>query len=125
MKHISLQTIANSTTGNMLEEHILDIPPCCPVSKNPQPGSQLIIRYRPQGYSLDIISLKGYIHCYCGGLHDEQGNLLVRDMEGMLARIQNDCEAILGILVQVEANLCLLPRQKMHVLVGNVECEEA
>lgn len=120
----NLQTVANNTTGNMIEEHILDIPSCCPISKNPRPGSQLIIRYRPQGCSLDIISLKGYIHCYCGGLYDEQGNLLVRDMEGMLTRVQSDCEAILGIPVQVEANLNLLPRQEMHVIVGKVGSEE-
>jgi hypothetical protein len=112
---MKLAVIENSTTGNLQEEHILDVPPCCPVSKNPRPGSTITIRYNPIGKSLEIASLIAYLHSFKGGLYDDSGNLVVRDMEGMLLRISHDCQALLEVPVHVEANLELLPRQKMQL----------
>lgn len=113
----TLQTIANNTTGNMIEEHTLEIPPCCPVSKNPQSGSTLTIRYCPQGCSLEVGSLYAYVHEFRGGLRDEQGNLLVRDMEGMLLRIAQDCSQALQTQVKLIAELNIVPKQMVKIEV--------
>lgn len=108
-----LETVANNTTGDMQEIHILDIPPCCPVSKNPRPGSKITISYCPAGQSLEIASLIAYIHSFRGGLYDSSGQLVVRDMEGMIDRIASECANILQLKVTVQADLELLPRQGM------------
>ena len=84
------ETLPTVEDGRM-EAHILDVPPCCPVSKNPRPGSKLIIRYKPAGKVLEVASLYAYLHQYKGGLRDESGNLLVRDMEGMISLIAQHC----------------------------------
>lgn len=116
-----LTKVANNTTGAMLEEHILDIPACCPVSKNPRPGSKLIIRYSPSGYSLEIASLIAYLHSFKGGLYDDAGQLVVRDMEGMIQCIAEDCYKLLAIPVTVEAHLQVVPRQEMRLMVSLME----
>ena len=109
-----LTVIPNITDGKrMLEQHVLDIPPCCPVSKNPRPGSKIILCYRPNGRSLEVASLLAYIHSYRGGLYDEQGQLLVRDMEGMITQIADDCAILLGVPVRVRAHLQILPKQQV------------
>lgn len=115
LSRILPDVIQNATKGDMLEEHILNIPPCCPVSKNPRPGSTITIRYRPVGKSLEIASLIAYIHSFRGGLYDGTGQLVVRDMEGMIGRIAEDCKQVVGVSVQVEADLELLPHQKMRL----------
>lgn len=113
----TLQTIANNTTGNMIEEHTLEIPPCCPVSKNPQSGSRLTICYRPQGCSLEVGSLFAYIHQFRGGLYDEQGKLEVRDMEGMLLRIAQACSLALQTQIKLTAELNIVPKQVVRIEV--------
>ncbi len=113
----TLQTVPNTTTGNILETHTLEIPPCCPVSKNPRPGSTITISYRPFGCSLEIASLFAFIHSFRGGFYDEQGQLLVRDMEGMILRIAEECALVLGVEVEVIADLQLVPRQQMRIVV--------
>lgn len=117
MKTVELQTIENATTGSAYEQHVLELPPCCPVSKNPRPGSVITISYEPCGRSLDIISLYAYIHRFVGGLHNEQGELIVRDMEGMLMAIAEHCAQLLGQTVTLEADLVLLPKQRMKFKV--------
>jgi 7-cyano-7-deazaguanine reductase len=118
---MKLEVIENSTTGNLQEEHILDVPPCCPVSKNPRPGSTISIRYYPIGKSLEIASLIAYLHSFKGGLRDDGGNLVVRDMEGMIIRIAEDCQKVLGVPVHVEAHLEIVPRQVMHLAISTLE----
>lgn len=113
---MKLQTIPNATNGTLIESHTLDIPACCPVSKNPRPGSLLTISYNPCGCSLEVGSLFAYIHSFRGGLRDDQGELLVRDMEGMVMRIAQDCERVLGVPVEVKAELCIVPKQ--HVTLA-------
>jgi 7-cyano-7-deazaguanine reductase len=112
-----LETVPNATTTcRILEQHILEIPPCCPKSKNPRPGSTITIQYRPRGYSLEIGSLIRYIHTFVGGKRDISGSLEVRDMEGMICRIAQDCACVLGVPVRVTAQLLLLPRQQMYLV---------
>lgn len=113
-----LQTVPNTTDGTMLEQHILDIPVCCPVSKNPRSGSTITISYYPVGQSLEVASLIVLIHSFKGGLYDDTGQLIVRDMEGMVQRIAQECARLLSIPVTVEADLQILPRQRMKLTVN-------
>lgn len=109
-----IKTIPNITTPHKIfEHHTLDIPPCCPISKNPRPGSILTISYRPDGCSLEIASLIARVHEFVGGLRSDQGELLVRDMEGMLATLADECAQALRVRVRLTASLQLLPRQHM------------
>ena len=106
-----LKTQPNSTQGFLTEQHILNIPPCCPVSKNPQSGN-ITISYKPQGKSLEVGSLYAYIHSFVGGYH-VAGVLVVRDMEGMIQRIATDCADALGVDVEVIADLQIVPKQRV------------
>lgn len=116
-----IETIPNTTSGNMRETHILAIPPCCPVSKNPRPGSKIMISYHPRGQSLEIASLIAYIHSFRGGLRNANGELEVRDMEGMIEQIASDCHNVLGLPVEIETHLYLLPKQEMRLLIRKGE----
>ena len=113
-----LEAVPNATNGSMLEQHILDIPVCCPVSKNPRSGSTITISYYPAGQSLEVASLIAFIHTFKGGLYDDAGQLIVRDMEGMIQHIAQECARVLAIPVTIEADLQILPRQRMKLKVN-------
>lgn len=100
-----------------LEIHQLEVPSCCPVSKNPRPGSMVMICYRPAGFVVDVLTFPAYIRGFQGGLKDEQGNLLIRDMEAMIARLALDCANVVGVAVSVWAKLVIAPKQDMYLLV--------
>lgn len=114
----------NTTNGQQVEQHTLDIPPCCPVSKNPRLGSTITIRYRPNGASLEVASLVAYLHSYQDGLYDASGQLVVRDMEGMLLNIAQDCANVLGVPVRVSAQLVIVPRQKVSFVARGYPSKE-
>lgn len=95
------------------EQHVFALPVCCPISKNPRTGSTLTINYEPQDRVLEVASLYAYIHSFIGGLRDDTGTIIVRDMEQMIERIAADCAAIVGTQVSVRAHLVLLPTQEM------------
>lgn len=99
------------------EVHILELPPCCPVSKNPRPGSTLLICYKPQESVLEVGALYAYIHQYRGGLRDATGAIIIRDMEGMISRIAQDCANAVGVPVSVCADLVIAPKQRMYLVV--------
>lgn len=107
----------NAYSCKLVESHKIDLPECCPISKNPRPGSTIEISYRPCEKSLEVKSLVGYIHSFKGGLHDEYGVLIVRDMESMLCRIAHDCATVLGVEVTLQAQLVILPRQGLEIVV--------
>lgn len=101
-----------------IECHTLALPDgCCPVSKNPVQGSVITIVYKPRHVVLDVLSIPAYLRSYRGGLKDEHGKIIVRDMEGMVDRIAEDCCTALGVPVRVYANLLLNPKQSMMVRV--------
>jgi hypothetical protein len=110
------ETLPTSSDGR-LESHVLELPPCCPVSKNPRPGSTLTICYRPCGTVLEVGALYAYIHQYKGGLRDALGAIVVRDMEGMVSLIAQHCADAVGVPVSVCAHLVIAPKQRMYVLV--------
>lgn len=96
--------------GEMVERHEFDLPQCCPVTKNPQPGSFIRIRYRPNGHILEVQSLHDYIKEYIGGRLD------IRSMEGMIQNIAQDCAKSAGVKVKVTAKLILQPQQIMKLI---------
>lgn len=114
---IRLTTLPNNLTDQRLfEAHTFDLPQCCPVSKNPFPGSKITIAYRAKEMVLDVTPLYAYIHSFVGGLHNDEGELVVRDMEGMLLRIAQDCAQVVGVPVRVTAQLAILPKQHVNVI---------
>jgi NADPH-dependent 7-cyano-7-deazaguanine reductase QueF len=89
------------------ESHTLELPSCCPVSKNPLPGSEVEINYFCQERHLEVFSLKAYLDSYVGGRGE------VRSMEGMIAQVAQDCADALGQFVWLEARLNINPGQRM------------
>lgn len=89
------------------ERHTLQIAECCPVSKNPRPGSKIEIEYAPAEHVLEVQALRGYVDSYVGGRGD------VRSMEGMIQQIATDCAKVLRVDVVVTASLLIEPRQEM------------
>jgi NADPH-dependent 7-cyano-7-deazaguanine reductase QueF len=94
-----------------LESHRLDLPQCCPVSGNPQPGSYIVISYAPADLVLEVYALRKYINEFVGGRGD------VRSMEGMIAQIAQDCRQAVGVKVKVRAYLIINPGQVMNMVV--------
>jgi hypothetical protein len=91
-------------------ENRVYLPRCCPVSKNPEPGSHLSLRYRVNGRVLEVFSLKAYIDSYVGGHADG-----TRNMETMIQKIAQECAAVLSVTVYARAFLLLRPGQEMRV----------
>lgn len=91
------------------QTHIIDLPSCCPVSKNPQPGSTIKISYHAKAVFLEVYSLHEYVHSYINGRGD------VRSMEGMLQQIAHDCAKVLSVKVIAEALVILDCGDKMHI----------
>lgn len=113
----TLKALPNNTTGHrLLEQHAVELPVCCPVSKNPRPGSKIFITYRAKEMVLDITPLYAYIHQFIGGLRNASGEFDVRDMEGMLLRIAHDCAQVVEVPVRVKAQLIILPKQEMRIV---------
>lgn len=113
----TLVTLPNNQSGQRLfMQHEVDIPPCCPVSRNPRPGSTLTIVYRATEQVLEVASLYAYIHQFVGGLRDGHEQFVVRDMEGMLLRVANDCAQALCVPVRVYARWNVVPKQHVSVI---------
>lgn len=112
-----LITLPNNQSGQRLfMQHVVEVPPCCPVSRNPRPGSTLTIVYRANEQVLEVASLYAYIHQFVGGLRNATGELLVRDMEGMLLRVAQDCAQTLCVPVRVYARWHVAPKQQVSVI---------
>lgn len=90
-----------------MEHHILPLKPCCPISGNPQEGSEVEIQYRVFGLHLEVQSLREYIDSYVGG----RGK--IRSMEGMIQQIAEDCAVAVRTCVHVTARLNINPGQRM------------
>lgn len=77
------------------------------MSSNPLPGSKLKIKYEPRGKVLEVASLRKYVDSYKGGKGD------IRDMEGMVEAITQDCANAVGVACYVRAELIINPEQEM------------
>jgi 7-cyano-7-deazaguanine reductase len=107
-----LQTMRNERPAvSISAEHILLLPPCCPVSHNPKAGSQIRICYRPKDKTLEVYSLHAYVQEFVDGHADG-----TRNMEAMIQKIAFDCANVLGVAVTVYANLVLDPEQQMNLV---------
>lgn len=85
------------STVNTFEWHILPLPSMCPVSGNPQPGSTLFVLYKPQSAFLEVYSLHADVKEYIGGRPP------IRDMEGTIQQIAQDCADAIQTYVVVGA----------------------
>lgn len=112
-----MPAVLSSVVDGRWQTHLIELPVCCPVSKNPRSGSVLLIRYQPNGLVLEVGALYAYLYQYKGGLRDDQGNILVRDMEGMISLIAEHCSQALGVPVHVRATLMIAPKQVMKLTI--------
>jgi NADPH-dependent 7-cyano-7-deazaguanine reductase QueF len=99
-----------------LEWHILPFSGLCPFSGNPQAGSQLAILYQPRRTFLEVYALDAYVQDFKGGRGE------VRDMEGMLAQVAQDCANVLDTLVTVGGMIRLHDGNTMMVIRQAVPC---
>lgn len=90
--------------------HTLTLPPCCPISGNPQPGSYVLIGYYARGAFLEVYSLRKYIESFIGGREQ------IRDMEGMIQTLATDCAAAIDAPVLCWADIVLQRGDRMTVL---------
>lgn len=97
-----------------LEWHVLPLPSMCPVSGNPQPGSVLIVLYQPVACYLEVYSLRQHIHSFIGGKD------AIRDMEGAVQQIAQDCAEALKTLVTVGAVIRLQRGDTMLLMCQGV-----
>ena len=108
---MKLQTMPDEVPAVPLwVENRLSLPRCCPVSKNPQPGSTLTLRYLARGRVLEVYSLKAYIESFVDGHMDG-----TRNMEAMIQRIAQTCANLLQTPVRATADLELMPLQQMRL----------
>jgi hypothetical protein len=103
-----------------LEIHELAMPAgCCPRSKNPMQGSKIYIGYLSK-HCLEVGSIYRSLHSFVGGLKDEQGELLIRDMEGMVCAVADEAARTLKTFTVVYARLDIRPKQIVHMVVVGV-----
>src|SRR6266487_326072 len=119
-----IETVAINRYGcGVTVELTADIPSCCPVSKNPFEGSTITICYQPAHRSIEIGAFKATLWQYRGGLYDDEGQLLVRNMEDMICHIAGRCANAVGVQVEARARLCLLPEEIMVLKVTRKPAE--
>lgn len=94
---------AMSTT----ESHTVALPPCCPISGNPQAGSTLRITYRPTVRVLEVYSLVQLVGRFKGGWKGTERYPAERNMEGMIRMLAQMAADALGTPVSVRADLVL------------------
>lgn len=105
-----LKTQHNERRCGLTEQvHEIDLPPCCPRSGNPLPGSVVQIHYMPGRFHIEVASLLKYIHSFEGGKGE------VRSMEGMIQTIAQDCADAIRVNVTVVAELNIAPTQRMKL----------
>lgn len=92
---------------SLRERHTVELPECCPVSKNPKPGSTLTLSYRPVSTVLEVYSLRSLIASFRGGFNGNASYPAERNMEGMVQLITQMCADALGVQVHARAELVL------------------
>lgn len=98
-----LKTMGNERPDVRLRVcHRLPLDRCCPVSGNPQPGSEVRISYRAGATVLEVYALTAYLKGFVGG--SPEGT---RTLEGMIQQIAADAAEVLGVRVGVRADVLL------------------
>jgi hypothetical protein len=115
MKPVQMERAPGSKKRFSLEIHELELPTeCCPVSKNPFPGSKIFIGYLSR-HCLEVGSVLHYLHSFIGGLKNAQGELLIRDQEGMICEVADEASRKLRTFTFTYARLVIKPREIMHL----------
>lgn len=97
-------------TGPAVEtylRHVVDLPPCCPVSSNPRAGSTLSVSYIPAGWCLEVYSLAQVVGRFRGGWRGTERYPPERNMEGMIRTLAQMAADALELRVRVRADLVL------------------
>lgn len=90
-----------------IERHRLPLPRMCPVSGNPQPGSELTLIYRPREWVLEVYSLQSQVRRFQGGWPGTGGYPEERNMEGAVRLLAQMAADALGVPVRARAELVL------------------
>lgn len=85
--------------------HSTPIPPCCPVSGNPRPGSKITVSYIPAGVVMPVEDLVDFVAEYVGGHATRE----VRNMEEMVQDLAVRVRDVVKVPVRVRADLIILP----------------
>ncbi|MGO6879446.1 hypothetical protein ACC734_17035 [Rhizobium ruizarguesonis] len=83
--------------------HALPIPECCPVSKNPRPGSTVRVSYLPKNIVVPVEALEERVRGYIGGFES------IRGMEEMIQDIAQWRAIETGVRVRAVADLIIQP----------------
>jgi hypothetical protein len=102
---MTIETMPNLSGTHGPQCHIVELPPMCPVSGNPRPGSYIAVRYTDAGLFLEVYSLRHEIQQYIGGRL--RNGVLIRDMEQTIDSIAHDCAHAVGATVHLRARLIL------------------
>lgn len=100
----------------LLQWHYLPLPACCPVSGNPQAHSFLMLCYTPKSAFLEVYSLRKYLESFIGG---KEG---IRDMEGMIQAIAQDCATAIGVSVLAGAYINLQRGDGLRLFAWGTPC---
>lgn len=104
-----------------VESHTLALPPCCPVSGNPRGGSAVTVRYRPNGWCLEVYSLARVVAEFTDGFPGRGPYPPERNMEGMIGLLAQMAADALGVPVHAHASL-VLDAGGMDLRVRAVPC---
>lgn len=90
-------------TVSSFVSHAVPIPECCPVSKNPRPGSTIRVSYLPRDIVVPVEALEERVRGYIGGFES------IRGMEEMIQDIARWCAEETGVRVRAVADLVIQP----------------
>lgn len=115
-----LETMPNMRPDVALKQtHTVPIVGLCPVSGNPQPGSEITISYQPQACFLEVYAIVTYLENYVGGWMRDGAH--IRDMEQTIQTIAADCARALGVAVVARAQL-VLDTQRLDMKATGTPC---
>jgi NADPH-dependent 7-cyano-7-deazaguanine reductase QueF len=104
---VTLSTMPVTHSARMACRHRILLPPCCPVSGNPQEGSALTLRYVPNRATLEVYSLESLVRQFIGGFDGDERYPAERNMEGMVQLIAQMAADALCVSVRFRARLVL------------------
>ncbi|HYF06161.1 MAG TPA: hypothetical protein VD970_00960 [Acetobacteraceae bacterium] len=107
-----LHPLLGPLVASQRESLKIDLPPCCPVSGNPQPGSVLTLDYEPAAEVLESYSVSPVVRQFIGGFRGRGRYAPVRDLEGMLRTLVQMAADALEVPVLGTADLVLDTGQK-------------